>query len=59
MLNDSSSFRQDLRASWILWGALGSSWKREKGEGGVGRRQRIEGSNHHPRLLKEETLRLE
>lgn len=25
MLKDSSSFRQDLRVSWILWGALGSS----------------------------------
>jgi len=29
MLNGSSSFRQDLRASWILWGALESSWKRK------------------------------
>jgi hypothetical protein len=30
MLKDSSSFRQDFRTSWILWGALGSSWKRKK-----------------------------
>lgn len=62
MLNDSSSFRQDLRASWILWGALGSSWKREKGEGGAGRRRRIEGVKEPPQALerrKKETLRLE
>lgn len=62
MLNDSSSFRQDLRASWILWGALGSSWKREKGEGGAGRRRRIEGVKEPPQALerrKKGTLRLE
>lgn len=43
MLNGSSSFRQDLRASWILWGALESSWKRKiKAEARVGGRQWVE-----------------
>lgn len=47
MLNGSSSFRQDLRASWILWGALESSWKRKiKAEARVGRRQWVEESSN-------------
>lgn len=47
MLNGSSSFRQDLRASWILWGALESSWKRKiKAEARVGRRQWVEELNN-------------
>lgn len=40
MLKGSSSFRQDLRTSWILWGALGSSCKRDRGEGGARCRQK-------------------
>lgn len=38
MLKDSSSFRRDLRTSWILWGALGSSWKRRELGGLSGRK---------------------
>lgn len=51
MLKDSSSFRRDLRGSWILWGALGSSWKRRELAGVLGRQTIYKGSEQSCQAL--------